>query len=56
MHGVRSYSVVAKCINNLPCLIVPPWCSINEHELSLAIYVQGKNIVRKSCIHEDILP
>ena len=29
--------------------------SINECELSLAIYVQGKNILRKSCVHENIL-
>ena len=30
--------------------------SINELELSLVIYVQGKNISRKSCIHKNILP
>ena len=26
--------------------------SINNHELLLAIYVQGKTILRKSCIHK----
>ena len=30
--------------------------SANDRELSLAIYVQGKNISKKSCIHKNILP
>ena len=30
--------------------------SINKHKLLLVIYVQGNNILRKSCIHENILP
>ena len=30
--------------------------SMNECKLLLAIYVQGKNISRKSCIHKNILP
>ena len=30
--------------------------SVDKCELSLAIYVQGKNILRKSCIHKNILP
>ena len=43
---------VAISINSLPL----HRGSINERKLSLAIYVQGKNISRKSCIHENILP
>ena len=37
------------------------WCrtlhhgSVNECELSLAIYVQDKNISRKSSVHEKVL-
>ena len=27
--------------------------SVNEHKLLLAIYVQGKSISKKSCIHEN---
>ena len=49
-----SYSVVAITINSLPCSIAPLHGSINERELSLAIYAQGKNISRKSCTHENI--
>ena len=30
--------------------------SVNDCELSLAIYVQIKNISRKSCIRDNILP
>ena len=30
--------------------------SVNRHELLLVIYVQGNNILRKSCIHKNILP
>ena len=51
-----SYSIVAISINSLPRLVAPPRCNINGRELSLVIYVQGKNILRKSCIHENILP
>ena len=39
-----SYSVIATGINvsSLPRSITPLWCSVEEHELSLVIYVQGK--------------
>ena len=30
--------------------------SVNKRKLLLVIYVQGKNISRKSCIYENILP
>ena len=33
--------MVAISINSFPWLIAPPWC-VNEHKLSLAIYVKGK--------------
>ena len=49
-----SYSVVAISSNSLPRSIAAPRCSINVRELSLVIYVQGKNILRKSCIHENM--
>ena len=54
-----SYSVVALSINSLPrsipqSIIAIPRGSVNERKLLLAIYVQGKNIPRKSCIHENI--
>ena len=52
MYGIE-YNVVAKSI---PWLIAPLRCSVNERELSLVIYVQGKNISKKSWIHENILP
>ena len=42
----NSYSILAISINSLPRSIDPPWCSVNERELSLAIYVQGKNILK----------
>ena len=45
-----SPSVVAISINSFYC------SSMNNRELSLMIYVQGKNISRKSYIHESILP
>ena len=45
-----SPSVVAISINGFYC------SSMNNRELSLMIYVQGKNISRKSYIHESILP
>ena len=51
-----SYSVVTISSNSLPCLIALPQCTINVRELLLAIYVQGKNILRKSRIHKNILP
>ena len=44
-----NYSVVAISIYGLPLSIV------SKCELSLAIYLQGKNISRKSCIRKNIL-
>ena len=50
-----SYSVVAISINRSDDPLLNHG-SDNERELSLAIYyVQGENISRKSCIHENIL-
>ena len=30
--------------------------SMNDCELSLAVHVQGNNILRKSCVHKNTLP
>ena len=39
-----SYSVIATgiSVSSLPRSITPLWCSVEERELSLVIYVQGK--------------
>ena len=50
-----SYSVVVLSINSLRLSITLLWYNVNERELLLVIHVQGKNISRKSCIHENIL-
>ena len=52
----NSYSVVAININGFYCGQLLHHGSVNDRELSLAIYFQGKNISRRSCIHENILP
>ena len=50
----RTYSVVAISVNSLPRLIAAPWCSINECELSLAIYTFKVKIFRGSRVSTKI--
>ena len=56
LHMVRSsYSVVAINIKGFYCGRSLHHGNVNNRELLLAIYVKGKNISRRSCIHENIL-
>ena len=51
----NSHSVVAISINDFYHAQLLHHGSMNDCELLLAIYVQGRNILRKSCIHKNIL-
>ena len=53
-YGVAIVHYVAISINGFYRGHLVYHSNVNDCELSLAIYVQGKNTLRKSCIHDNI--